>query len=111
MLSANSELAGALREEIRQAYLLGYVEGSDGRHYEIFPDSITPERAAFVESVCSFARPTVTLEIGMAWDLSTLSILSTQCESTTVSIHTWSSILGKPPLSPSGVAQPQTSRH
>jgi predicted O-methyltransferase YrrM len=82
LLSANSELARAMREEIRQAYLRGYVEGSDGRHYEIFPDSITPERAAFVESICSFARPTVTLEIGMAWGLSTLSILSTQCEST-----------------------------
>jgi len=78
LLSADSELARALREEIRQAYLLGHVEGSAGRHYEIFPDSITPERAAFVESVCSFARPTVTLEIGMAWGMSTLSILSTQ---------------------------------
>lgn len=54
MISANLEMARALREEIRQAYLLGHVEGSDGRCYEIFPDSVTPERAAFVESACSF---------------------------------------------------------
>jgi hypothetical protein len=79
--SANSELARALREEIRRTYLLGYVVGSDGRRYEIFADCITPERAAFVESACSFARPTATLEIGMAWGMSTLGILSTLCES------------------------------
>ena len=81
MISANSGLARALREEIRQAYDLGYIEGSDGRCYQIFPDSITPDRAAFVESVCSSARPTATLEIGMAWGLSTLGILSTLAES------------------------------
>jgi predicted O-methyltransferase YrrM len=81
LISANSRLAHALREEIRRAYHLGYVEGSDGRCYEIFPDSVTPDRAAFVESVCSSARPTATLEIGMAWGLSTLGILSTLSES------------------------------
>jgi predicted O-methyltransferase YrrM len=81
LISANLEMARALREEIRQACLLGHVEGSDGRCYEIFPDSVTPERAAFVESACSFAQPTATLEIGMAWGMSTLGILSTLSES------------------------------
>ena len=76
MTSANSELARALCEEIRQSYLVGYVEGSDGRCYKIFPDSVTPERAAFLESACLFAKPTSTLEIGMAWGMSTLRILS-----------------------------------
>jgi predicted O-methyltransferase YrrM len=81
LISASSDLARALREEIRQAYLLGYVEGRDGRCYEIYPDSITPERAAFLESACSFAKPTATLEIGMAWGMSTLAILSVLAES------------------------------
>jgi predicted O-methyltransferase YrrM len=81
LISANSGVARALRDEIRQAYHLGYIEGSDGHCYEIFPDSVTPDRAAFVESVCSSARPTATLEIGMAWGLSTLGILSTLSES------------------------------
>ena len=81
MISANSEVARALREEIRQAYLLGYVEGRDGRHYEIYPASVTPERAAFVEGACSSAEPTATLEIGLAWGMSTLGILSVLAES------------------------------
>ena len=81
LISAGPELAHALREEIRQAYQLGCVEGSDGRCYEIYPDSVTPERAAFVQSACSAAAPSATLEVGMAWGMSTLGILSVLAES------------------------------
>jgi predicted O-methyltransferase YrrM len=76
LIAADLAVARALRERIRQAYSLGYVEGRDGRCYEIFPDSVTPERAAFLEGACAAAAPEATLEIGMAWGMSTLSILS-----------------------------------
>lgn len=75
-IAADLAVARALREQIRQAYSLGYVEGRDGRCYEIFPDSVTPERAAFLEGACAAATPEATLEIGMAWGMSTLGILS-----------------------------------
>ncbi len=81
LISAGSEPARALRNEIRQAYLRGCVEGDDGRCYEIYPDSVTPDRAAFVERACASAAPSATREIGMAWGLSTLAILSVLAES------------------------------
>lgn len=73
-------VARALRGQIERAYSMGYVEGRDGRCYELFPDSLTPERAAFLERVCAGAAPEATLEIGMAWGMSTLAILSVLAE-------------------------------
>jgi predicted O-methyltransferase YrrM len=80
LLAPDSAVACALREQIGQAYTLGYVKGRDGRCYEIFPDSVTPERAAFLESACVAAAPEATLEIGMAWGMSTLAILNVLAE-------------------------------
>jgi len=80
LIAPGPALAGALREQIRRAYSQGYVEGHDGRCYEIFPDSVTPERAAFLEAAGAAAAPAATLEIGMAWGMSTLAILSVLAE-------------------------------
>ncbi len=80
LIAPGPALARALREQIRQAYSQGCVEGGDGRWYEILPDSVTPERAAFLESVCAAAAPEATLEIGMAWGMSTLGMLSVLAE-------------------------------
>src|SRR5579885_131288 len=59
LIPAGSEPARALRSEIRQAYPRGCVEGDDGCCYEIYPDSVTPDRAAFQPAVEQQARTAI----------------------------------------------------
>jgi len=64
-----------LRNFIEEIYARGTVRGEDGTEHRIFPDSVTPDRGAFVRDACRTEKARSVLEIGMAWGLSTLHIL------------------------------------
>ena len=64
-----------LRKLIERLYGDGIVRGEDGTEHSISPASITPDRGAFIRDICISEGATRTLEIGMAWGLSTLFIL------------------------------------
>jgi predicted O-methyltransferase YrrM len=51
------------------------------------PVAVPPERGRFLLEVCRAQRPTLTLEIGMAWGLSTLHIFQALAESTIEAPH------------------------
>ncbi len=67
--------AAELRRFIEELYARGTVHGEDGTEHRIFPNSVTPDRGAFIRDVCRAERARSVLEIGMAWGLSTLHIL------------------------------------
>jgi len=64
-----------LRKFIERLYGEGIVRGEDGTQHSISPASITPDRGAFIRDICISEGATRTLEIGMAWGMSTLFIL------------------------------------
>ncbi|MGH7905312.1 MAG: O-methyltransferase [Candidatus Binataceae bacterium] len=64
-------------EEIHQS---GMVLGDDDRGYSILPMSVTPARGGFISDICRACKPEKTLEVGMAWGLSTLHILKAMIE-------------------------------
>jgi len=67
--------AAELRRFIEQLYARGTAHGEDGTEHRIFPNSVTPDRGAFIRDVCRAERARSVLEIGLAWGLSTLHIL------------------------------------
>jgi predicted O-methyltransferase YrrM len=69
----------AIHEYVSTMFESEMVEGDDGIH-KIFPASLTPDRGAVVSAVCRAIRPTATLEVGMAWGVSTLLILEALTE-------------------------------
>ena len=69
-----------LEKFIEQLYARGIVQDEDGKEFEVFPTSLTPERGAFLRDVCRAERPGSTIEIGMAYGLSTLFIIQTLLE-------------------------------
>jgi len=72
---AETPTAEELRNFIKDIYARGTVRGEDGTEYGIFPESVTPDRGAFVRDACLSEGARSVLEIGMAWGVSTLHIL------------------------------------
>lgn len=69
-----------LEKFIEQLYARGIVQDDDGKKFGVFPTSLTPERGAFLRDVCRAERPESTIEIGMAYGLSTLFIVQALLE-------------------------------
>ncbi len=83
-----SERAQRIRAQIETIYCDEAVLGEDGARYAIKPTSVTPERGAFVRDLCRGEQARTTLEIGMAWGLSTLFILEALAEQNASISHT-----------------------
>jgi predicted O-methyltransferase YrrM len=65
----------SIRNRIREIYQLGYVIGDDEARHPIAPIAVASWRGEFVRDLCLAERATSSLEVGMAWGLSTLHIL------------------------------------
>ena len=74
------DAATVIRQRIEQVYAQQSVLGEDGASHSVLPIAVTPERGAFIADLCRAERPSATLEIGMAWGLSTLHILAALAE-------------------------------
>ena len=72
--------AARLRKFIERVYGDGIVRGEDGTQHPISPASITPDRGAFIRDICISEGASHTIEIGMAWGMSTLFILEALLE-------------------------------
>ena len=70
-----TEPVARIRARIDTIYSTQSVQGEDGVTYSIVPVSIPPDRGQFLLDICRAERAVNTLEIGMAWGLSTLHIL------------------------------------
>ncbi len=66
--------AATLRRFIENIYARGAIRDTDGVEHQIFPESVTPDRGAFVRDACRAERAGSVLEIGMAWGMSTLHL-------------------------------------
>ena len=64
-----------IRAVIEQAQQSGFIVGEDGQRREIGRWSLTPDRGRLLGELCRAEGVGATLEIGMAWGLSTLYIL------------------------------------
>ena len=77
---AGNPSPAALEKLIEELYVRGFVRGEDGVECKILPMSLAPERGAFLRDVCRAERPWSTIEIGMAYGLSTLFIVQALLE-------------------------------
>jgi predicted O-methyltransferase YrrM len=77
---AEAQLASIIRKRIDEIYAGGSVLGDDDRRYEIGTTSVKRWRGSFVADLVRSERPRATLEIGMAWGVSTLFILQALLE-------------------------------
>jgi predicted O-methyltransferase YrrM len=64
-----------IRNRIEEIYQHGYVIGDDDVRYSIAPMSVAPWRGEFVRNLCLAERATSSVEVGMAWGLSTLHVI------------------------------------
>jgi predicted O-methyltransferase YrrM len=71
---AEAPTAAELRRFIEEIYARGTIRGEDGTEHQIYPESVTPDRGAFVRDACRTERAESVLEIGMAWGISALHI-------------------------------------
>lgn len=78
--AADSALARRIGARIEEIYAAKSVQGEDGLTYSIMPVAVPPERGRFLLEVCRAQRPVSTLEVGMAWGLSTLHIFQALAE-------------------------------
>ena len=67
--------AQSIRQRISDIYQQGYVLGDDDVRYPIAPISVASWRGEFVRDLCIAERATSSVEVGMAWGLSTLHII------------------------------------
>ena len=65
----------SIRNRIRDIYQRGYVIGDDDARHPIAPISVASWRGEFVRNLCLAERATSSVEVGMAWGLSTLHIV------------------------------------
>jgi predicted O-methyltransferase YrrM len=72
--------ARAVGALIGNIYDRGTVKGADDRLYEIYPAALAPDRGDYLAYIVREFRPVSTVEIGLAWGLSTLFILGTLSE-------------------------------
>jgi predicted O-methyltransferase YrrM len=77
-----------LEKFIAELYARGVAQGEDGTEFKILPMSLAPERGAFLRDICRAERPGSTIEIGMAYGLSTLLIVQALLESGAGCAHT-----------------------
>jgi predicted O-methyltransferase YrrM len=77
----DNEPALRIRECIERIYAAKSVLGEDGVTYSIMPVAVPPERGRFLLDVCRAHGGARTLEVGMAWGLSTLHIFQALAES------------------------------
>lgn len=64
-----------IHERILQLYSDSSALGDDGQRHSIEVYSVTPARAEFIHKAALESRATTSLEVGMAWGLSSLCIL------------------------------------
>src|SRR5579864_4702308 len=81
------ELAERIRARIEQAYATKSLQGEDGASYSIMPAALPPERGRFLLEVCRAQRPIDTLEVGLAWGMSTLHIFQALAENGVAAPH------------------------
>jgi len=62
-------------ELIGRIYETGFVQGEDDALHKVLPAAVTPDRGAYLAEVCRQVLPAATVEVGMAWGLSTFWIL------------------------------------
>jgi FkbM family methyltransferase len=75
MIQPVNEHAGQrIAARIEQIYASKLVAGEDNATYSIIPEAVPPERGRFLLEACRAHGGANTLEIGMAWGLSTLHI-------------------------------------
>lgn len=74
------DAATIIGQRIERLYAEQVVLDEAGASHVILPLSVTPERGAFIANLCRAERPSATLEVGMAWGLSTLHILAALAE-------------------------------
>jgi predicted O-methyltransferase YrrM len=75
-----NEPARRIRASIERIYAAQSVQGEDGVTYSIMPVAVPPERGRFLLEVCRAHGGARTLEVGMAWGLSTLHIFQALAE-------------------------------
>src|SRR5215467_3635203 len=79
-----ADVVGALLHDIYETWT---VRGKNDRRCYIYPAAVTPDRGAYLANVIREVRPRATLEIGLAWGLSTLFILRTLLENGSAPSH------------------------
>jgi len=79
-----ADAVGALLYDI---YKSRTVKGANDQTYDIYPAAVTPDRGAYLANIVREVRPAATLEIGLAWGLSTLFILRTLLENGRAASH------------------------
>ena len=72
--------ADVIRRRIERVYAERSVPDESGASRAIMPIAVTRERGTFIADLCRAERPRATLEVGMAWGLSTLYILAALAE-------------------------------
>jgi predicted O-methyltransferase YrrM len=85
--AASDRYAQRIAARIDQIYRTKSVAGEDGAIHSIVPVAVAPERGQFLLEVCRAQGAVSTLEIGMAWGLSTLFIFQALMESGTTMPH------------------------
>ncbi len=84
---ADSQLARSIRARIEQIYSAKSVKGEDDSVHSIMPAALPPERGRFLLEMCRAHRPIATLEVGLAWGLSTLHIFQALAENGAAAPH------------------------
>jgi len=65
-----------VQESIDKIYSSGNALGEDGQLYSVLPTSVTPSRSRFISKMCLSEGAKTCVETGMAWGLSTLTIVA-----------------------------------
>ena len=65
----------SIRDRIEEIYTCGYVVGDDDVKHPIAPTSVASWRGEFLKSLYLAERATSSVEVGMAWGLSTLHMI------------------------------------
>ena len=85
--AADYGLAQRIRARIEEIYAAKSVKGEGDLSYSIMPVAVPPERGNFLLDVCRAERAASTLEVGMAWGLSTLHIFQALVENGAAAPH------------------------
>ena len=65
----------SIRNRIQEIYACGYVVGDDDVKHPIAPTSVASWRGEFLKSLYLAERATSSVEVGMAWGLSTMQMI------------------------------------
>ena len=78
--ATDNALRDRIRGEIDKLYRDGIAYGEDGFSKSLYPTSVTPGRGKFLGDLLRQLKPASTVEVGMAWGLSTLHMLEAMVE-------------------------------